>query len=113
VQAFAQFGSDLDSATQQQLTRGARLVEILKQGQYSPEPVELQIVHILAGNSGSCDTLSNNDIRPYITDLTQHFKSSQKELLSRILAPKASMKKDNLQKDIIAAISKFRESWSQ
>ena len=82
LQAFAQFGSDLDAATQKQLTRGARLVEILKQGQYSPEPVEMQIVHILAGNSGACDTLSNDDVRPFIADLTQHFKSSQKELLS-------------------------------
>ena len=113
LQAFAQFGSDLDAATQKQLTRGARLVEILKQGQYSPEPVEMQIVHILAGNSGACDTLSNDDVRPFIADLTQHFKSSQKDLLSRILAPKASMKKNNLQKDVVEAIQKFRSSWSR
>ena len=102
-----------DAATQKQLTRGARLVEILKQGQYSPEPVEMQIVHILAGNCGACDTLSNPDVRPFIADLTQHFKSSQKDLLSRILAPKASMKKNNLQTDVVDAIQKFRSSWSR
>jgi F-type H+-transporting ATPase subunit alpha len=57
VQAFAQFGSDLDASTQQQLTRGARFVEILKQGQYSPLTVEMQIVHIIAGDCGACDDI--------------------------------------------------------
>ena len=112
LQAFAQFGSDLDAATQQQLTRGARLVEILKQGQYSPESVEMQIVHIVAGNCGACDKLENDQVRPFIADLTQHFKSSQQELLAKILAPKASVKKDNLLTDLENAIKKFRGSWS-
>merc|ERR1711959_389330 len=49
VAAFAQFGSDLDAATQQQLKRGERLIELLKQGQYTPMPVEEQVVAIFAG----------------------------------------------------------------
>ena len=54
--AFAQFGSDLDKATQQQLERGARLVELLKQGQYVPLPVEKQVVIIYAGTKGTWTT---------------------------------------------------------
>ena len=57
--AFAQFGSDLDAATQAQLARGERLVEILKQEQYKPMPVEFQVISILAVNLGLCDKLEN------------------------------------------------------
>ena len=53
--AFAQFGSDLDAATQRQLNRGARLVEILKQGQYKPLPVSKQVLAIFAANNGYVD----------------------------------------------------------
>jgi F-type H+-transporting ATPase subunit alpha len=112
LQAFAQFGSDLDAATQQQLTRGARLVELLKQPQYSPNTVEMQIVHILAGNSGACDNLELGDVRRFIDDLTTHFEASHKDVLDAIKAPKASMKKGSLKDDIINAIQNFSESWS-
>ena len=112
LQAFAQFGSDLDAATQQQLTRGARLVELLKQPQYSPNTVEMQIVHILAGNSGACDNLELKDVNRFINDLTANFEASHKDLLEAIKAPKASMKKGTLKDDIIKAIHTFSESWS-
>ena len=56
--AFAQFGSDLDKATQAQLTRGARLVEILKQPQYEPLPVEQQVAIIYAGTNGYLDNVA-------------------------------------------------------
>ena len=56
--AFAQFGSDLDKSTQAQLTRGARLVEILKQPQYEPLPVERQVAIIFAGTNGYLDTIA-------------------------------------------------------
>ena len=61
--AFAQFGSDLDKATQQQLARGARMVELLKQGQYQPLPVENQVLILFAGTNGFVDTLPI-DARP-------------------------------------------------
>ncbi len=63
--AFAQFGSDLDKATQHQLARGERLMEILRQGQYQPLPVELQIVSIFAGTQGYLDRLKVSYIRNF------------------------------------------------
>ena len=62
VAAFAQFGSDLDKATQAQLNRGQRLTEILKQGQYSPLPVEKQILIIFAGTNGYLDDLDDRGL---------------------------------------------------
>jgi F-type H+-transporting ATPase subunit alpha len=63
--AFAQFGSDLDKATQRQLARGARLTELLKQPQYQPLPVEFQIVLVFAGTNGFLDDLELTEIRPF------------------------------------------------
>ena len=61
--AFAQFGSDLDKASQAQLNRGRRLTEILKQGQFSPVPVEKQVLIIFAGVNGYLDDLQVEDIQ--------------------------------------------------
>lgn len=83
-QAFAQFGSDLDAATQAQLARGERLVEVLKQDQYAPMPVELQVVTIFAANSGFLDSLEVAQIRPYEKALHQHMISNNKEILEKI-----------------------------
>jgi F-type H+-transporting ATPase subunit alpha len=110
LQAFAQFGSDLDASTQQALTRGARMVEILKQGQYAPLTVEMQIVHILAGDSGSCDTIRADQVTRYIADLTAHFEASQKGLLSEIIE-KGTFKKNDLRARIETAIKAFRNTW--
>ena len=63
--AFARFGSDLDKATQQQLTRGERMVELLKQGQYKPLPVERQVAIIYAGTNGYLDDLPVEQVRPF------------------------------------------------
>src|SRR5476651_145395 len=73
--AFAQFGSDLDKSTQQQLTRGARLVEILKQPQYEPLPVERQVAIIYAGTNGYMDTTALSDVRAYETELYRFIES--------------------------------------
>jgi len=110
LQAFAQFGSDLDASTQQALTRGARMVEILKQGQYAPLTVEMQIVHILAGDSGSCDSIRADQVTRYIADLTAHFEASQKGLLSEIIE-KGTFKKNDLRARIETAIKAFRNTW--
>ena len=67
--AFAQFGSDLDTATQRQLNRGARLVELLKQGQYQPLSVEKQILIIYAGTNGFVDELPLNALKKYEQEL--------------------------------------------
>jgi F-type H+-transporting ATPase subunit alpha len=112
LQAFAQFGSDLDATTQQQLTRGARLVELLKQPQYSPVPVQMQIVHILAGNSGAIDDVAEREVLAFIKDLTSHFNSKQKALLDEIIE-KQTFKKNDLQARIVEAIKSYRANWSK
>ena len=111
LQAFAQFGSDLDPATLKQLTRGARMVEILKQGQYAPLTVEMQILHIIAGDCGSCDTLPVVDVVAYISDLTEHFKANHADLLSDILTI-GTFKKNDLKARLITAIEAFRATWA-
>ena len=72
--AFAQFGSDLDAATQAQLNRGARLVEILKQPQYNPLPVEKQVLIIYAGTNGYLDQVPVGDVGAYETELYRTFE---------------------------------------
>ncbi len=82
--AFALFGSELDKASQQQFNRGKRLVEILKQPQYKPLPVEKQVVIIYAGTSGLLDDLAVEQIRPFETELNRFLDSSQSALLQEI-----------------------------
>ena len=72
--AFAQFGSDLDASTQAQLNRGARLVEILKQPQYNPLPVEKQVLLIYAGTNGYLDQVPVSDVGAYETELYRTFE---------------------------------------
>ena len=110
LQAFAQFGSDLDEATQRQLTRGARLVEILKQGQYSPLKVQNQIVHILAGTTGVCDDVPANQVPRFIRDLDTHFEKSHKGLLDEIME-KGTLKGGDLRDRLVAALKAFRANW--
>jgi F-type H+-transporting ATPase subunit alpha len=74
MQAFAMFASDLDAATKQQLNRGARLTELLKQGQYSPFPVEDQVVSIWAGTNGHLDEVPIEDINRFETEFLQHLR---------------------------------------
>jgi len=110
LEAFAQFASDLDAATKQQLVRGERLVEILKQGQYSPLTVEMQIIHILAGQAGTCDDLTPPQVVPYIQALTTKFESAHKDLLAEILE-RGTFKKSDLKDRINAAIKAFRATY--
>jgi F-type H+-transporting ATPase subunit alpha len=111
VQAFAQFGSDLDASTQQQLTRGARFVEILKQGQYAPLTVEMQCVHIIAGDCGACDDVPVANVTRFINDLTAHFERSHSDLLKEIVT-RGTFKKSDLKDRVIAAVKAFRAGWS-
>ncbi|XP_026763137.2 ATP synthase subunit alpha, mitochondrial [Galleria mellonella] len=84
VAAFAQFGSDLDAATQQLLNRGMRLTELLKQGQYVPMAIEEQVAIIYCGVRGHLDKLDPSKITAFEKEFTQHIKTSHQSLLSTI-----------------------------
>ena len=102
LQAFAQFGSDLDKATQASLTRGEKLVEILKQGQYQPVPVEEQIMVIHAGTSGSLDDFPTKRIQEFEAAFRAHMRETHPEVGREILETKAVS--DKLKVTIDAAI---------
>ena len=84
LQAFAQFGSDLDKATQAQLARGERLVELLKQGQYEPLSVDLQILSILAGTRGILDGLTTSHVSRFEKEMHRAFREESPEILKEI-----------------------------
>lgn len=84
LQAFAQFGSDLDKATLAQLTRGERLVELLKQDQYSPMSVEHQVVSLYAGTRGFLDNIPVEDVRRFEKEMLSFFDHEKQSLLEHI-----------------------------
>jgi F-type H+/Na+-transporting ATPase subunit alpha len=88
LEAFAKFGSDLDKSTQQQLNRGARLVELLKQGQYSPVPVEEQVVVLYAGTNGYIDSIPVPQVRRYEAELLDFMRLRHQDVLSAIVTKK-------------------------
>lgn len=92
--AFAQFASDLDASTKQLLDRGARLVEILKQGQYSPLTVSEQVVSIYAGVRGYLDKVAVNDVVRFETEVLNDMRSSHADLLEAI-ANEKELSKEN------------------
>ncbi|MEM9189874.1 MAG: F0F1 ATP synthase subunit alpha [Myxococcota bacterium] len=93
--AFAQFASDLDKATQAQLARGERLVEILKQGQYVPAPVEEQVVIIYAATHAYCDEYPTGSLQRYEKELLSYIKAEHADLLEDIRTKKKFDKGDN------------------
>jgi F-type H+/Na+-transporting ATPase subunit alpha len=105
--AFAQFGSDLDKATQNQLNRGKRLVEILKQGQYSPLPFSKQILIIFAGTNGFLDDLAIEDLREFESQLYKYVDTSQPGLLNSIMEKKQL--DDELKGQIKQVLGEFKE----
>jgi len=84
VAAFAQFGSDLDAATQQLLNRGVRLTELLKQGQYVPMPIEEQVCVIYCGVRGFLDKIDPAKITEFEKAFLEHIKATQGALLQTI-----------------------------
>jgi len=82
--AFAQFGSDLDKATQETLARGARLTELLKQPQYAPMPIEEQVASIYAGTQGFLDTIGTRDVVRYEAAMLSFLRSDKPEILAKI-----------------------------
>jgi len=87
--AFAQFGSDLDAATQRLLARGARLTELLKQNQFSPLTVEEQVVVLFAGGKGFLDGIAVEKIGRYEADLLRHMRSEHADVIATIRDEKA------------------------
>jgi F-type H+-transporting ATPase subunit alpha len=88
MEAFAQFGSDLDAATQQLLNRGARLTELLKQGQYSPLPVEEQVVSIFAGVKGYLDKIATTDVTRFEEQFLAEVRAKHADVLTAIRTEK-------------------------
>jgi F-type H+-transporting ATPase subunit alpha len=104
--AFAQFGSDLDAATQRQLARGARLVEILKQPQYQPMPVEKQVMVIFAANNGYIDDYPVNAARRYEAEMMTFIENSHPGILAEVRDKKAI--DNDLQAKIKGALDEFK-----
>jgi len=103
--AFAQFGSDLDPATKAQLNRGARLVEILKQPQYRPLPIERQVLVLFAGTNGLLDQVALGDVARYEEELYSFVETRHPAVLTGI-AEKKSLD-DALKADVTAALKDF------
>ena len=104
--AFAQFGSDLDAATQRQLNRGARLVEILKQGQYQPLPVSKQVLAIFAANNGYVDEYPVEEVQRYESEMISYMETKQAQLLSDLDEKKAI--DDDIEGRIKTALDEFK-----
>ena len=85
LEAFSAFGSDLDQASQNQLARGSRLVELLKQPQYSPYPVEREVVSIWAGTTGALDVVPVGDIRKFETEFLDYVQREHQGIYDAIL----------------------------
>ncbi|MBA0086703.1 MAG: F0F1 ATP synthase subunit alpha [Acidobacteria bacterium Pan2503] len=105
--AFAQFGSDLDKTTKEQLGRGQRLVELLKQGQYAPLSFSKQILIIYAGTNGFLDDLAIEDVLPFEKGLYQHVETVNPGLLKTIMEKKVL--DDGLKADMQKTLQSFKE----
>ena len=105
--AFAQFGSDLDKATMAQLTRGERMVEVLKQGQYRPIPVERQVAIVYAGTNGYLDDLAVADIRSFEEGLYEHLDKSYADLVQELRTKKELT--DSIEAKLKKAIVDYKE----
>jgi F-type H+-transporting ATPase subunit alpha len=108
--AFAQFGSDLDASTQRLLNRGARLTELLKQPQFSPMPVEEEVVAIYAGVKGYLDKLAVSDVRRFETELLRSMRGKSKDVLDAIRTQKALS--PELEAKLKAALDDFAKNFA-
>jgi F-type H+-transporting ATPase subunit alpha len=106
LQAFAQFGSDLDEATQRQISRGARLVEVLKQDQYQPVEVARQVVVIYAATRGYIDQIPVESVRRYEQELMSYVDNSHPDLLTLIKEKKQLS--DEVQDKLKVVLEEFK-----
>lgn len=111
LEAFAAFASDLDKSSQQQLSRGRKLVELLKQGQYQPVKVEEQVAAIFAATNGYMDQLQDADVKRYEKELIQFLKQKYSQIL-KVIEEKKQVS-DETKKDLVAALTEFRAVFRQ
>ncbi len=107
--AFAQFGSELDAKTQAQIDRGKRIMEIFKQPQYNPIPVEIQVAVIWAVQNGYLDKVPGERVKEFQTKLTEFYTTRKAKLLATIGKEKAIS--DALQAELKAAVDEFSQTW--
>lgn len=105
LEAFAAFASDLDKSSQQQLSRGRKLVELLKQGQYQPVKVEEQVAAIFAATNGYLDQLPDTDVKRYEKEFIQFLKQKYSQILKNIDEKKQVS--DDIKKDLTTASKEF------
>jgi len=112
LQAFAQFGSDLDASTKKKLDRGARIVELFKQNQYSPLAMEMECIYLFAMQNGYFDDVAVTDVKRFQAALGEYFDSRKTELLDKIRNEKPDLKKDaTMVAAVKQAIEDFKTSW--
>ncbi len=111
LEAFAKFGSDLDKATQQQLRRGERLVEILKQNQYVQISFEKQIVIIFAATKGYLDSIEVEDIKQFEKEYVEYLEVKHPELLPKLAERKEI--DEEVEKEIVSALESFLKGFKQ
>src|SRR5437868_3344205 len=111
LQAFAQFGSDLDKATQAQIARGQRLTEILKQPQYQPMDVEKQVLVIWAATNGYVDDIPIENVRRFESELLRFAENSHPGLLQSIREKKTIT--DEIKADLQQALKDFKDRWAE
>src|SRR5262252_1839879 len=109
--AFAQFGSDLDKATQAQLALGERLTDILKQPQYQPVDVEKQVLIIWAANNGYTDDVPVADVRKFEAELLRFVENSRPAVLQALRDKKAVT--DDIEKDLHQSLNDFKDVWAE
>ena len=109
LEAFAKFGSDLDKATLAQLTRGERMVEILKQNQYVPMAVEHQVVIIYAGGQGLLDDIPNNRVGDFEKGLLDHIDANHSDMLATIKS--VGEISDDINKELRKAIEDYKKGF--
>jgi F-type H+-transporting ATPase subunit alpha len=107
IEAFAQFGTELDKATQQQITRGQRMVELLKQPQYEPMPVEEQVAVIYAGTRGHLDAIPVERVREYEKGFLEFLHEHRPDVLKGLKEQKELT--EEIEKGLAAAVAEFRE----
>ena len=106
LEAFAKFGSDLDKSTQRTLAKGARLVELLKQGQYNPVPVEKQVVSIYLGTNGYMDDIPVHEIKRYEKEALEYIEVKHNDIFEKL------KKERQLSDETISEIKKAAEEFS-
>jgi F-type H+-transporting ATPase subunit alpha len=112
LEAFAAFASDLDDASKAQLARGQRMVELLKQGQYSPYSVEEEVVAIWAGTSGELDEVPIEDVRRFEREFLDYLKASHPEILASIAAAKDKLSDETVGL-LKSAASAFKDTFEK